>query len=201
MARDTQKVISTGSDTSCLGNWVWTRYWEKHNIKLRVITAYIPCITNNSGAQTTYRQHQRYLDRTKDDISPRHSILENIYTDIAQWSELGDQIVSKIGLNEKITPETVTEIFENVGLTEAITHHHCDTGMVTMYQSQSHPIDGIYTSSTLQVSSGGYIPFVIISSYHRLLWLKNEFDYAFGAKVDTLMPHTVRRLKFQEPTL
>ena len=59
--------------------------------------------------------------------------------------------------NERIAPYTVKEIFENVVLTEAITHLHCATGMVQTYQRGSHPIDGIYISSTLQVSAGGYL--------------------------------------------
>ena len=77
-----------------------------------------------------------------------------------------------IELNEKATSDTVTEIFANVGLTEALNHHDCAKGMWLPYQTGSHPIDGIYNSSTLQVSYGGYLPFGIIPSDHRLLWLK-----------------------------
>ena len=41
--RTTHRVISTGSDTSGQGRWVWTCNWGKHNLTLREITAYIPC--------------------------------------------------------------------------------------------------------------------------------------------------------------
>ena len=63
----------------------------------------------------------------------------------------------------------------------------------------SHSIYGIYTSKTFKVSAGGYLPFVIIPSDHCLLWIKIEFDSAFGAKMDTLVPHTARRLNWQKP--
>ena len=77
-----------------------------------------------------------------------------------------------IDLNDKITTDTVTEIISNVGLVEAINNCHSNTGLVSTYQRVSHPIYGIYTLSNLQVSSVGYLIFVIIPSYHRLLWLK-----------------------------
>ena len=116
----------------------------------------------------------------------------------AQWIELGDHIVFIIGLDEKIASDTMVDIFANVGLTEAITHFHSDIGLIPTYQRVSHPLDGIYTSSNLQVSAGGYPPFGIIPSDHHLLWIKMDFDSAFGAKMDTLVPHTARRLNFQK---
>ena len=97
-------------------------------------------------------------------------MLEYLCTYISQCRELGDQVVLMIDLNDNITSDTVTELFANVVLAEAITHCHRKIGLVTTYQRVSHPIDVIYTSSTLWVSSGGYLLFVIIPSYHRLLW-------------------------------
>ena len=92
MARTTHKVLSTGSDTSGLGHLIRTCYQGKHNLKFRVVTAYIPCTTNSSGVQTTYRQHQRYLDRTKYSRPPRQEMIEYLRTDISQWNKLGDHI-------------------------------------------------------------------------------------------------------------
>ena len=104
-----------------------------------------------------------------------------------------------IELNENITSDTVTEIFANVVLPEAINHRHSATGLVSMHQRRSNPIYGIYTLITLQISAGVYSPFWIIQPDHRLLWLKIEFYSEFGAKMYTLVPHTARRLNFQNP--
>ena len=126
-------------------------------------------------------------------------MLEDLCTDIYQCHELGDQIVLMINLNQNITSDTVTYIFANVGLTEAINHRHLDTFLVTTYQRLSHLINGIYTSRTLQVLSLCYIPFGNIPSDHHLLWIKIELYSSFGAKMDTLVPHNARRLKIQKP--
>ena len=83
-----------GLDTLGLGCWVCTRHQGKHNLTLRVISAYIPCTTNS-----IYHQHQRYLDRKKDGRTPRQSIIEDLCTDIVQWREICDQIILMVGLN------------------------------------------------------------------------------------------------------
>ena len=199
MARTTHKFLSTGSDTSDLGHWFLTHNWGEYNITLQDITPYRPCITNSSGFQTTYRQHQHYLDITNDNRLPIQEIIEDLCMYISQWCDLGDHIVLMIDLNEKITSYTVTEIFVNVGLMEAINHCHCATGPVPTFQILSHPIYVIYASITLQLSYGGYLSFGTIPSYHHLLWLKNDFDSVFGTKIDTLVPHTARALNSQKP--
>ena len=125
-------------------------------------------------------------------------MLEDLCTYISQWRDLGDYIVLIVDLNEMITADTVTEIFANVGRAEAIFRRHCDTGLLPTYQRGSHPIDGIYTSINFQISSVVYLSFLIIPSYHCLLWLKSEFDSAFGAKMDTLVPHPACRLNCQK---
>ena len=103
-------------------------------------------------------------------------------------------------LNEKITSDTVTEIFGNVDLKKAINRHYSASGLVPMHQRGSHPIYGIYTLSTIQVSAGPYLPFVIIPSDNHLIWFKIKFDSAFGATLDTLVPNTALRINFQNPT-
>ena len=80
------------SDTLGLGRWIFKRYQGKHNLLLRVITTYRPFIANSNDVQTTYRQHQHYLDRKKYGRPPIQAILEDLCADIAQWRELGDQI-------------------------------------------------------------------------------------------------------------
>ena len=57
-SQTTHKVLSMWSDMSGLGCCFCIRYQGKHNLALRVINAYIPCITTSSGVQTTYHQHQ-----------------------------------------------------------------------------------------------------------------------------------------------
>ena len=89
-------------------------------------------------------------------------MIEDLCTDIANCRKLSYQIFFMINLNEKIKSDTMTEIFANVGLVEAITRLHSDTGFVTTYQRGSHIIDYIYISINIQVSDGGCLLFEII---------------------------------------
>ena len=137
--------------------------------------------------------------RSNTEYFTRHAMLEEICMDISRWRKLCYQVVLVIDLNENISSDTMTDIFSSVVLTKAIAPHHCATHMMLMYQIETHPIYGIYTSITLQVSSGGSLPFLIIPFDHHLLWLKNKFDSVFGAKMDTLVPHTAQELNYQKP--
>ena len=65
--RMAHRVISSGKDPSGLGRWCWTRYRGRHDVTLRIITAYRPGGSSSSGPKTVFWQNQRYLDRIKDD--------------------------------------------------------------------------------------------------------------------------------------
>ena len=60
-------------------------------------------------------------------------MIDDLFTDISEWLDMGDQITLTFDYNENITSDTMTELFENLGLTEAITHRLHATGLVMMY--------------------------------------------------------------------
>ena len=144
--------IETGKDPSGLGRWVWTRHRGKNNI-----TLYRTCIPNNSlGQHTIHKQQLRYLSREKDDRSPRQALLEDLAEDIKQAQASGDQIILMIDLNEHVRSPAIIEFAEGFHLREAITERHTGReGFAPTHQRGSHPIDGIFISSTLHIQNGG----------------------------------------------
>ena len=48
------------------------------------------------------------------------------------------------------------------------------------HQLSSVPIDGIFVSSNVEISTGGYLPFEVVPSDYRALWIKVKIDLAFG---------------------
>ena len=83
--------ISSGSDKTGLGRWVWTRHRGKDNITLRIYSAYCTCSPHNSlGSGTVHKQQERYFHRELDDRSPREAFLEDLKSDIEEAQEAGD---------------------------------------------------------------------------------------------------------------
>ena len=197
--RAAHRCIGNGKDPSGLGRWCWTRYRGRHDVTLRIITAYRPCHIHNPGEHTAHSQQQRYLHSINDMRSPRQAMMEDLAAAIQLFREAGDQIVLMIDLNEDVTKQQVKDTFENMGLKEAITDKHTHSGYVPTYQRGSNPIDGIYVSPTLQISTGGYFPFGAFPSDHRFLWVKIDFTSCFGYNMSPLISPAARRHKDDNP--
>ena len=60
IGRPCHRNISSGVDTTGLGRWSWQRFRGKHNVSLRVISAYRPC--RASGPNTVFSQQLRYFE-------------------------------------------------------------------------------------------------------------------------------------------
>ena len=126
-------------------------------------------------------------------------MLEDLCNAIITYRAAGDQIVLMIELNKDITKDSVKQKFESIGLQECITEKHTATGMAPTYQQGSRPIDGIYLSPSLDISTGGYFPFKEVPTDHRFLWVKIEFEQCFGCNMPPLASIDSRRLKTDDP--
>ena len=192
------RVISSDTDNSGLGRWSSTRYRGKNGIRLRVICAYRPCRPSNPGPSTTYSQHQRHFDETDDDRCPRIAFMNDLLRQLLQWKEDGDQLILMIDCNENISSPSIKNAFREVGMKEAITHGRDTTTHATFHRG-SIPIDGIFTSSTITLIQGGYLPFGTIPSDHRPLWIDIRYENAFGYKMSEIINPVARRLKSNLP--
>ena len=197
--RAAHRIISSGRDSSGLGRWAWTRYQGRHDVTLRVVTAYRPCVHAQAGERTVHRQHERFLNQTGDARCPRTAMSEDLCNAIARWQESGDQIILMLDANEDVHSGAISLQLHQLGLREAISHQHQERGTAPTHNRGSHPIDGIFISPTLEISSGGYLPFSEFPSDHRLIWIEVPFSTAFGYEMPPLSSPAARRLKLQDP--
>ena len=71
-------------------------------------------------------------------------------------------------VNENVSHREWYSTLSSLSLKEAITNKHKDSqGLVPTYQLRLEPIDGIYISEVLKISSGGYFLFGVSLSDHR----------------------------------
>ena len=67
LARDelALRVMKMGDDTRRMGRWVWQLFRGKDNIKMRIISVYIPTAQKKFGPKKVHTQQQKALLRQK----------------------------------------------------------------------------------------------------------------------------------------
>ena len=192
-----RKIVECGVDFRNLGRWAWTRYKGKDQVSTRVISAYRP--GTNAGAHTVHSQQRSYFDNIDDERTPRDIMLTELCEAIKAWQEEGDHIILLMDANEHVGNAHLTQVFEDIGLKEAILSQHQDEGFQSTHQRGSDPIDGIFISANLNVEASGYLPFGEGSSDHRGLWIKVKEEDLFGYNMEKVQPASIRRLKLHDP--
>jgi hypothetical protein len=194
------RIIESGKDSTGLGRWSWSRYRGKHNVTLRIISAYRPCKPSNPGPNTAYSQQQRYLDRHGDHRCPRDAILEDLGRCVHTWRALGDQIILMADFNEDVEGDNIKNWYEALQLQNAISHLHNINNEPTFHIG-TKSIDAILISHTISPLQTGYLPFGSFPSDHRCIWLDISMDNAFGFQPPKSSKFAARRLKNDDPNV
>ena len=83
----------------------------------------------------------------------------------------------------------------NVHLTLHSSYH----SFIPTYERGTRTIDAIFASSNITASRGGFLQFKSFPSDHRLIWCDIQFDILFGSPRLSIIPHSRRRLKCEDP--
>ena len=197
--RLTHRVRESGRDPSGLGRWSWLRFRGRHDITTTLICAYRPCKpSRNTGINTVYSQHLRYMDDIGDERDPRQAILEDLTRFITECRQNNDQIIVMMDANEDVTSQQLQHWLQQNELTEAIASHRQERAPAT-YHRGSKQIDGIFVSNTINPIASGFLPFGTFPSDHRAIWIEVSFDNMFGCKMERLTKPQARRLKCNDP--
>ena len=73
-------------------------------------------------------------------------------------------------------------------------HTHLPT-----YERGTRTIDAIFASPTITATRAGFLSFKTFPTDHRLIWCDIDFNVLFGAPRLTIIPHSRRRLKCEDP--
>ena len=193
-----RKIIGCGVDERKLGRWAWTRYQGKHELTVRVISAYRPGI--QAGAHTVCSQQRSYFDNLDDSRQPRDIMLTELCEAIQKWQDEGDSIILLMDANEDVSNEDITAKFQILGMKEAILDRHkARQGLQPTYNRGRVPIDGIFVSDNIEVEAAGYLPFGESPSDHRGLWVQIKEESIFGYSMEKVVPVSARRLTLDNP--
>ena len=85
-----------------------------------------------------------------------------------------------INLNKHIVDSEEVAMLRDIGLFEAITDKHRNSGLAPIYQWGQVLIDRIFISGSLSISLGGYFPVAYAPLDYRALYIKVKISLAFG---------------------
>jgi len=92
----------------------------------------------------------------------------------------GNHIILVIDLNKHIIHSNKAKQLHNIRLVEAIIDKHHNLELVPTYQRGQVPIDSIFISSSLLITSGGYFLLDLAPTNHCTLWIKIKISLVFG---------------------
>jgi hypothetical protein len=189
----TGRIIKYGGDETGQGRWTWQTFKGKKDRIVRIITAYRP-VKNKINAGSAWNQQQFYADTHLLEGNPHERWLKDLLTEVIQWMQQGESIILLVDLNDNITSGKTARELRRVGLIERVTSFH---RQVATHQRGSTTIDGIFTTSELVPTDGGYVQSM---SDHLGLWLDFEMHAIFD-NISQAIPAANRRLQCADPRL
>ena len=175
------QMIDSGKDPRRLGQWTWQLFKGKNNICLRIISVYF-AKPSDFGKRKAYFQQKEALQQSHIVEPPEEVFWIDLWKEVDQWSQQGDQIVIGRDWNVDVTREEFLELFMERGLYPAITGRHGNNAPNTCNRG-SEPIDEIFVSANIVVTAAVYLECGEGEGNHRPLWFEMEKNSVLGTNV------------------
>ena len=192
----------TAQDSRNLGRWTSWLFHSNPDHRTRVIAAYCPGSKKHEGTQTVYTQHLNEINKNGWDTSPYSLFVNDLIAAIRCWRAAGDRIILFIDSNEHILrgPLARQLTHESIGLAEA-THRFWPAGTEpNTHFRGSQPIDGIYVSPDIEVSSFLSLSFHEGVGDHRTMIIDFTSSSMIGRYRGHIVRPTSRRLTTKQPS-
>ncbi len=118
-----------------------------------MVVAYQVGQARQRGLRTIYQQHVRYIQAHGLTCTPRELFQEDILSAISCWIEHGDRTLIFIDMNEHILTGHLAKAFQRLGLLEATHLNWKGSKPKTFVFGKDEPIDGMYHSPELEITS------------------------------------------------
>ena len=150
----------TESDFRGLGRWCSWALFANTNHKTRIVCAYNLGKRKSNHLGTIYQQHLRYIQLNNMNTTPYDLFCTDFTTTIKQWQAAEERILIFIDMNEHVLQGHLARQLLELGLSEA-THRSWGEQEPNTHISGSKPIDGVYHSDNLEVTS------TLLLSFHE----------------------------------
>ena len=184
--KGTTHTIQSGEDEHGMGRWTWISLQGKQNRITTIISIYRP-----SKNQATLDKQQAHTSKNRPrealNIGPQELWDKDLTKLVSNLKNKGHEIIVAGDWNDDLNKVngTVRGMMTRIGLKEVLISRYGE-GPET-YQGGTKTIDGIFVSTGLKITQGGYTTHEASPSDHRWVWMditeqglliKNRDDHA-----------------------
>ena len=191
-------ISAQGQDTRNLGRWGHITLTGKNGLNTTIFTCYCP--TRNTSPGSVFSQHLTYMAENKDHLPtntcPRQLFGMDLKNVISEYIDLGHQIIVMGDFNSEYAK--LKHWMLQLGLQDIIAEQH-GPGPKTYERSKNSPIDCIFGTPQIRMTSGGFLSFGKLMGDHRGIWIDvpSHIIYGYNPPHPTLFQ--ARRLKVLDP--
>ena len=118
------RLIKFGEDPSGLGRWNWSYLRGVGGRNVRLISVYVPTVSESTGNDRVEAQHERYFNIQKRDGTVLAIYWEDLAKDLSKWYESGDQILLSGDVNVEVTDPSITAFFAQFDMRNVLIDLH-----------------------------------------------------------------------------
>ena len=153
MAKDlTSYARDTETDFCGLGHCCSWLLFSNPNHKTRVVSVYNLGKRKSNHLRTIYQRHLSYIQLNNLDTTPYGLFCTDFTNSIREWLAAGERVLIFTNMNERILTGKLATHLLDLGLLEA-THLSWGDKEPNTHINGSKPIDGVYHTSNLEVTS------------------------------------------------
>ena len=179
-SRLSARLKGKGSDPRGLGRWTWIRCGDDDRIHTTFFSVYRPCTPSASAGTTTYDQHCRHIEPSKE---PRELLLVELEDEVRKFQVKGDNIIIGMDANENIQGRRIKLFMSNLNLKNSLTDLH---GLVlpstTITNDSNIPIDILMCTKSLNPVAAGIDSEGGSTSDHAWVWADFKQEELFGTE-------------------
>ena len=194
------RLVETGKDPSGLGRWTWMKFTGRQHTT-RIITAYMPNKGSRMDPSTVYKQHSTFWESMHINDCPRHLLQQQLLDHLLKWRDQGDRLLLLIDANQDVRDSPLTQALncEGLHMREVVQARHQDLPTTPTQKSGSVPIDGIYATPDLPITSGTLLGISGLLGDHRFVSIDIPWDLLLGEDIHKIVRPQARRLSCRIP--
>ena len=172
-------------DKSGLGRWASVGIRGKGNHTTRIIVAYCP--VPGGVESSVFSQQERFWIKQGKRRDPIQAFDEDLEQVVKDFQKNGQAVIVMLDANDDVRQGKLQATLKRRGLTETISNCHGMNGPETYIRNtKMKPIDGIFTSASIDTKNCGYFGYgQSFGQDHQLIWASFLETSVLGLKMSS----------------